>query len=555
MRRLLPLLLVLMVVLLSGCADLLGLLAEEPPEEPLFTYTAPTPEPFPPQTTTAARIRTRGAIIVGIRYDLEPFSYIGPNGELAGLEIDLARELARRWLGNPDAVIFRQLRSDTAAQHLLDGNVDIVLAGVPHTLSNEQAIDFSPPYFINGQALLTFPDTGIGSLTDLSGRRVGVVSLASARRQLEVTATAMTPTFTTYDNFFQVAEALRTRQIDVYADERHRLERARRLVNGVEIVGQYSQLPFAVGFRENDPFFANLLALTFQDMAIDGTRDALYARWLPTTSPPALARWPGSAPAPTLGDAPQERFSGDLRAGLRERGFLTVGYLPDLWPYTADRDDGAQTGFELRLLERVAEVWFGDRQALRLTPVTRVTGLQLLASGEVDLLAGGWVQTRELELQADVSALLFDDGVSIFSLNAAPYRSLQELVGQPVGVIAGSEGAAVVSQLTQLAGGPLNAISYPDSDTAVAALQQREVAALLAERSLVLAPLYRKPGFTLTDARFTYRPVGYVLPQGDSALRDWLNDTLMQLHDSGIFAELYTTWFDDAPLPAPLWPR
>lgn len=554
MRRLLPLLGLLGIVLLSGCSDLAGLLQTETQAEPVLTYVAPTPEPFPAQVTTAARIRERGAIIVGIRYDLEPFSFISTNGELAGLEIDLARELAQRWLGNPEAVIFRQLRSDTAAQHLIEGNVDIVLAGVPHTRNNEQGIDFGPPYFINGDALLTFPDTGIRALADVNGRNIGIVSWAGAGQRLK-SATPVTPTLTVYDNFFQVTEALRTRQIEAYADERHRLERARRLINGAEIVGQYSQVPFALGFRENDPFFANLVTLTFQDMAADGTYEALFARWLPGTPPPTLPRLPGNAPTPTVGDAPQERSTADLSAAIKTRGTLRIGYLIDLWPYSANRDDGVPTGFEVRLLERVAEVWFGSREAVEMVPVTRESGLQALLAGEVDVLAGGWVQSRELELPADTSLALFDDGVSIFSLNAAPYRTLQELVGRPVGVVANSEGAAAIPQLTQLAGGPLNALSYPTRDEAVAALQRGEVVAVLAERGLVLSPLYRQAGFTLADARLTYRPVSYVLPQGDSNFRDWFNETLMQLHDNGVFREVYTTWFDDPAPAAPLWPR
>ncbi len=554
MRRLLPLLGLLGIVLLSGCSDLAGLLQTETQAEPVLTYVAPTPEPFPAQVTTAARIRERGALIVGIRYDLEPFSFISANGELAGLEIDLAHELAQRWLGNPEAVILRQLRSDTAAQHLIEGDVDIVLAGVPHTHNNEQEIDFSPPYFINGDALLTFPDTGIRALGDVNGRTIGIVSWTDAGQRLK-SAAPVTPTLTVYDNFFQVTEALRTRQIEAYADERHRLERARRLISGAEIVGQYSQVPFALGFRENDPFFANLVTLTFQDMAADGTYEALFARWLPGTPPPTLPRLPGNAPTPSIGDAPQERATADLSAAIKTRGTLRIGYLIDLWPYSANRDDGVPTGFEVRLLERVAEVWFGSREAVEMVPVTRESGLQALLAGEVDVLAGGWVQSRELELQADTSLVLFDDGVSLFSLSAAPYRTLQELVGRPVGVVANSDGAAAIPQLTQLAGGPLNALSYPTRDEAVAALQRGEVVAVLAERGLVLSPLYRQAGFTLADARLTYRPVSYVLPQGDSSFRDWFNETLMQLHDNGVFQEVYTTWFDDPAPAAPLWPR
>ncbi len=331
MRRLLPLLGLLGIVLLSGCSDLADLLQTETQAEPVLTYVAPTPEPFPAQVTTAARIRERGAIIVGIRYDLEPFSFISANGELAGLEIDLAHELAQRWLGNPEAVILRQLRSDTAAQHLIEGDVDIVLAGVPHTHNNEQEIDFSPPYFVNGDALLTFPDTGIRALGDVNGRTIGIVSWTDAGQRLK-SAAPVTPTLTVYDNFFQVTEALRTRQIEAYADERHRLERARRLISGAEIVGPYSQVPFALGFRENDPFFANLGTLTFQDMAADGTYEALFARWLPGTPPPTLPRLPGNAPTPSIGVAPQERATADLSAANNTRGTLRIGYLIDLGP-------------------------------------------------------------------------------------------------------------------------------------------------------------------------------------------------------------------------------
>lgn len=554
MRRLLSLLWVLGILLLSGCSDVMGLLTVEQVENPVLTFVAPTPEPFPALVSTAARIQTRGTMLVGIRYDLEPFSFIGTDGSLAGLEIDLARELARRWLGNPDAVIFQQLRSDTAAQHLLDGDVDIVLAGVPHTSSNEQSIDFGPPYFMNGEALLTFPDTGITTLPDINARRVGIVGWTNAARNLAAAA-PVTPTLVRYDGFFEATEALRTRQIDAYADERHRLERARRSIAGAEIVSQYTQIPFAIGFRENDPFFANLLALTFQDMIADGTRDALFARWLPATPPPAIELLPGSAPTPLLSDSPQERFSIDRNAAVKGRGLIRVGYLVDLWPYSGNRDDGVPTGFEVRLLERVAEVWFGDRQAVQMIAVTRDTGLQALLNDEVDVLAGGWVSSRDVEIHADVSIPLFDDGVGIFSLRAAPYDSLETLVGQPVGVVSGSNGEVAATRLASQAGGPFNVIAYPDRDAAVAALQQQQVVAVLAERSLVLSPLFRQAGYALTDTRFTHRPIRLVIPQGDSDFRDGFNETLRQLHANGIFRELYTSWFDDPAPGAPSWPQ
>lgn len=552
MRRFLKI--IPLVLLLAGCADLAKLIPtpeESGPE--LSAQGVPTAEAFPQEITTAARIAERGELIVGVRYDLEPFSYIAEDSMLAGLEIDLARELARRWLGDADAVQFRQVRTDTAMEHLQAGTVDIVLAGVPHTQQAETGADFSPAYFMNGLALLTYPDSGINGLGDLGGRNTGILDWTESASTLAATAT-VTPTTVAYENFFDVIEALSTRQIDVYADQRHRLERARRLVSGTHIVGQATQEPIAMMYRENDPFFANLVLTTFQAMASEGQWQELYARWLPDTPPPALPAWPGTAAVPSFAATPQERYTGNMVEGIKQRGVVEVGYFPNRWPYSADREDGVQTGFEARMLERMVELWLGTRQSVTFIPVDETTGPQMLENGELDMLIGGWIHTMDGEMRFDFSDPIYDDGVGIFSSASAPIQSLDELAGQPVGVIAGSAGEAALPALSQTAGVGLSPVVYPDRDSAVAALEQGEITAIISERLHLLDPLYRKGGFFLTDTRFTYRPVAFILPQGDSAFRDLVNLTLATLRANGSYAEIYGTWFDDPVPDAAPWP-
>jgi ABC-type amino acid transport substrate-binding protein len=552
MRRFLSLMII--AVLLAGCSELAGLLPT--PEEASLpsAYVAPTPEAtFPPEMTTAARILARGEMVVGVRYDLEPFSYITPNSELAGLEIDLAHELARRWLGNPDAVRFRQVRSDSALDHLVNGTVDIVLAGVVHTQGAEAQADFSPPYFVDGIALLTFPDAGIQGLADLQDRKVGVVTWTGSEAVIQA-AVPVSPTYTAYNNFFDAIEALRTRQIDVYGDMRHRLERARHLVAGSIIVGQFTWEPVALVYRQDDPFFDDLVTLSFQDMAADGTRDALYARWLPGASPPSTIFLPGDAPSPAFSQTPPQLSPLDVIARIRTRGALAVGYFNDRWPYSADRSDGAQTGFEVRLVERLAERWLGSRQAVTFAPVTEADAFRRLAQGELDMLIGGWVHTREAELQADFSIAVLDDGIGIFSLAAAPIQNLTELGGRSVGVLAGSSGEAALPGLAQAAGVGAATVVYPDLASALAGLQQGEVIAIVSERRPLLDVLYNQAGYSLTNQRYTYRPIAFALPQGDSAYRDLVNLTLAAFQADGTYRELYSTWFDD-PVPGlEVWP-
>jgi ABC-type amino acid transport substrate-binding protein len=545
-------LLVAVILLLVGCEDLASLLPEED-EGPPAAFVAPTPVPtFPPALTTSARILDRGVLVVGVRYDLEPLSFIAPDSQLAGLEIDLARELARRWLGSPDAVRFVQVRTDTAFDHLTEGSVDLVLGGVIHTQAGEANADFAGPYFMDGMALLTFPDTGIRSLGELqSSHRVGVLDWTESLEAVQA-ATPVTATYVSYGHFFDVLDGLRNREIDVYADQHHRLVRARRSVAGTTVVGQWTWAPVAPVFRQDDPFFANVVRLTMQDMVADGTRDALYARWLPETSPPSLTMLPGQAPTPAMEASPQRRPDLDIIERMRQRGSIAVGYFQDRWPYSADRADGVPTGFEVRLLERLAELWFGSREAVTYVPVTEADATNRLAQGEVDVLVGAWVHTRERELGWDFSIPILDDGVSLFSLDANPVEGFDGLGGQSVGVVVGSAGEAAVPQLSQGVG--MNAVGYPTFGEAVAALQAGEVIAILTERRPALDVHFRQEGFHLTNQRYTYRPVAYMLPEGDSAYRDLFNLSLMELEARGVYQELYGLWFDD-PIPSlGAWP-
>jgi aspartate/glutamate/glutamine transport system substrate-binding protein len=545
--------LLLLLLVLSGCEDLASLLPQQGDVEEALAFVAPAAEPaFPPGMSTAARIQARGELVVGVRYDLEPFSYVTADSQLAGLEIDLARELARRWLGSSAAVRFRQIRSDTAYQYLADGLVDIALGGLGHTQEAEMRADFSPPYFVNGMALLTFPDAGIQSQADLGGKRIGIVTWTDSSHQFTVGPT-ITATYVPYSHYFDLVEALRAREIDAYADQRHRLERARRAVTGTTIVGQWTHEPVAMIYRHDDPVFANLVRLTFQDMVVDGTRDTLFRRWLPDTSPPAVRLLPGSAPTPQLADMAQQISTLDMIGRIRDRGVVRVGYFGQRWPYSADREDGVPTGFELRVLERMVETWLGSSSAMAYVPIANeAEGLQRLAQGEVDLLAGNWIHTRDLELRADCSIPILDDGVGIMSLAAAPIEELSQLAGQPVAVVAGSAAEAAVPQLSQGVG--LSAAGYASFDAALAALQAGEVRAVLSERQPALAVHFRQSGFFFTDHRYTYRPVVFVMPEGDSEFVDLVNLTLMSLEDRGIYQELYELWFEDPTPGLDVWP-
>ena len=229
---------------------------EEPPPIAFPTTTpVPTPIYLPEHATTGARILARGHLVVGIRYDLPPFGFITEAGGPAGFGVDMGHELARRWLGDEQAVRFQQVRTDTMVEHLEAGDVDIVITAVTHTQAREAGADFTLTYFIDGQALLVRSEDAaeITHPQDLAGRAIGISTRSESEEALRAVV-AFTPTFQSYERFGDAVDALELGEVDSVADLRRRLFWGKQLYPETDIVGQYTSIPVSIAYPE-DPFF------------------------------------------------------------------------------------------------------------------------------------------------------------------------------------------------------------------------------------------------------------------------------------------------------------
>lgn len=545
--------LLILFLLLVSCTNGRG---TEVTQSPISSPTPPlsTPTPLPDNATTGARIRSRGFLRVGVPYDLYPFGYVSEDGKVAGFCVDLGRELARRWLRDAQVVQFRQVRSDTAVEHLQAGDVDIIVATLRHTQEWEAGIDFSLPYFFDGQALLVrAADVAvIGSVSDLAGRPVGVVSWGEAPGTLAA-AVPFTLTLQPYDRFDAAVAALGGGEVDAVADLRRRLFWGRQMLPETAIVGQYTEVPMALGFPQGDPFFADLVNLTFQEMVVDGTYADLYARWFAPELPPAVERWPGEE-VPSLADAPSVTGVPDTISAIQARGRLLVALTPDDAPFAYVDATGALAGYEVSLVRQMAERWLGDAAAVDFVPAPVEVGKEMLHTGQADLLVGGLAHTRAAELELDFSLTTYVAGEGLMVRAGTLITGVTDLSGQSVAVLDGSGSREVWLAAAQAAGVSLTVLPQPTLETAVALLQEGQVVAVAGDRADLLGLAYATPGLGVLPLRLTQIPLALGLPPGDSAFRDLVNLTLQAMRAEGQFGALYATWFDDAPPPLESWP-
>jgi len=544
--------LLLIVLLLVSCAN------KETTETtrssiPTPTTPLPTSTPLPDNATTGARIRARGYLVAGVRYDLQPFGYVNEDGEVAGFGVDLGRELARRWLGDAQAAQFRQVRSDTAIEHLQAGDVDVVITTLVHTQDWEAGADFSLPYFIDGQALLVRAADvpAIGGPANLEGRPVGIVAWEEAESALQA-AVPFTLTLQTYDRFDAAVAALGRGEVDAVADLRRRLWWGRTMLPETAIVGQYTATPVALAFPQNDPFFADLVNLTFQAMVADGTYADLYARWFAPEPPPAVERWPGEE-VPTLADSPLVAGVPDTIAAIQARGRLAVALVPRA-PFAYVDADGVPAGYEVGLVQRLAGRWLADSAAVDFIPTTPDVGQEIVRTGQADLLIGGLAHTRAAELKLDFSPTIYVAGQGLLVWAGGPITDVLSLSGQQVAVVEGSGSREVMLAAAQNAGISLVVLPQPTLEAAVGLLVGGQVAAMAGERADLLGPAYATPGLGVLPLRLTLVPLALGLPAGDSAFRDLVNMTLLAMKADGELDALYTAWFDDAPPALEVWP-
>lgn len=109
----------------------------------------------PIQAAEWKEIKERGYLIVGVKDNLRPLGFRDQNGNLQGLEIDIAKGLAKELLGSEDAIKFVPVSNSDRLNFLLTGKVDLVIARLTVTRSRSRVVDFTRPYYMDGTGLIT----------------------------------------------------------------------------------------------------------------------------------------------------------------------------------------------------------------------------------------------------------------------------------------------------------------------------------------------------------------------------------------------------------------
>jgi len=139
-----------------------------------MSFLATTPVP----SAELEEIEQRGKLIVAVKDNLRPLGFRGEDGNLQGLEIDIARHLAEELLGDPNAVVLQPVTNLDRLDVVLEGKVDLTIARVSFTESRARLVDLSQYYYLDGTGLVT-KDASITELEDVATRKIAVINDSS----------------------------------------------------------------------------------------------------------------------------------------------------------------------------------------------------------------------------------------------------------------------------------------------------------------------------------------------------------------------------------------
>ncbi len=120
----------------------------------------------------------RDKLMVATYSTSPPLAYVDDNGKLVGFEIDMAHEIAKDLLGDPDKFELVVVQSDGRFPAALSGKIDFGLCSTTITPDRAVRIAFTRPYLDTGGSVIA-PSPPEGPMKGGEGRlREGVEHLS-----------------------------------------------------------------------------------------------------------------------------------------------------------------------------------------------------------------------------------------------------------------------------------------------------------------------------------------------------------------------------------------
>jgi glutamate transport system substrate-binding protein len=268
--------------------------------------------------STMARIKERGKMVVGTKFDQPLFGLKNPlNGQIEGFDVEIAKLMAQGIFGGTleeaaKKVEFIETVSKVREPSITEAKVDIVVATYTINDARKAQVDFAGPYYTAGQDIMVKKsDTAIKSVTDLNGKKVCSVQGSTSITNVQKSAPQADLSIS-FDSYSKCAEALKDGRVQaVTTDDTILVGLVKDNPNDFRLVGStFTKEPYGIGLKKGDEAFRTYLNDRIELIVKNGEWAKAWERTvgtagIPTPPAPTVDRYVATAaPSSTTTSAP-----------------------------------------------------------------------------------------------------------------------------------------------------------------------------------------------------------------------------------------------------------
>lgn len=246
----------------------------------LFSFVASGCTKKPKQADLYESIIRKDKMVVGISFDSKPFGFKDSDGQIKGFEVDLAKEIAARMIGDKNKVLFKNVTPQDRMNAVMSGDVDMVISTMTITPQRSKYVNFSEPYFLAGQAICVKKNSKMQTIDDLINKRVIVILGTTGEQNIRrFVPSILVKAY--IDNAQAISEFKRGSADAITTDD--------SLLQGLIMDnGNYRLLPerlteepYGIAFQKSRQAksFKEKLNEIINEIKIDGTLDIIKSKW------------------------------------------------------------------------------------------------------------------------------------------------------------------------------------------------------------------------------------------------------------------------------------
>ncbi|MGC4377236.1 ABC transporter substrate-binding protein [Fictibacillus sp. Mic-4] len=226
------------------------------------------------------KIKKRGKLVVGVKYDTNLFGYKDPKtGDITGLDIDIAKALAKKLLGDEKKIELKEVTSKTRIPMLNNGDIDMIIATMTISEERKKEVDFSDVYFKAGQSLLVKKGSPIKGVNDLKGKKV--LAVKGSTSVVNIKEKAPDAEVLEFENYAEAFTALKAGKGDALTTDNSILYGMAAQDPNYELVGgTFTDEPYGIAIKKGDKKTVKYVNDFLKELKDSGELQKIKDKWI-----------------------------------------------------------------------------------------------------------------------------------------------------------------------------------------------------------------------------------------------------------------------------------